>query len=117
MMDLHGLTMYVSATADIGVVGADTLLHFTQKHDRVLARYSGGSIARGYLVGEMSENSLSFRYTQVEASGEIHGGSSICDLVTLPDGRTRIVEHFTWRTREGSGDNVFDELRGSENSP
>jgi hypothetical protein len=110
-MNLDGLKMYVSSTADIGVVGAGTLLHFTQKDDRVLARYSGGSIERGCLVGEMSENSLSFRYTQVEASGEIHGGSSVCDLVALPDGRTRIVEHFTWRTREGSGDNVFDQVR------
>lgn len=108
-MNLHGLTMYVSSTADIGVVGAGTLLHFTQKGDRVLARYSGGSIRRGYLVGEMSEGTLNFRYTQVESSGEIHGGSSTCDLVTLPDGRTRIVEHFAWRTRKGSGDNIFDQ--------
>lgn len=111
-MDLDGLTMCVSSTADIGVVGAGTLLHFTQKGDRVLARYSGGSIRRGYLVGEVvSGESLNFRYTQIEASGEIHGGSSTCDLLTLPDGRTRIVEHFTWRTREGSGDNVFDQVK------
>jgi hypothetical protein len=112
-MNLDGLTMSVSSTADIGVVGAGTLLHFTQKGDRVLARYSGGSIARGYLVGEMSGAALSFRYTQLEGSGDIHGGSSTCDLLTLPDGRTRIVEHFTWRTREGSGDNIFDQVRDS----
>lgn len=108
-MDLDGLTMYVSQTANQGVVGRDTFLHFTQKGSRVLARYRGGSIRRGYLVGKAKAGSLSFRYTQVEASGEIHGGSSICDLVKLEDGRTRIVEHFTWRTRAGSGDNVFDE--------
>jgi hypothetical protein len=110
-MNLDGLKMYVSSTADIGVVGAGTLLHFTQKGDRVLARYSGGSIKRGCLVGEMADGGISFRYTQLEASGEIHGGSSVCDLVALPDGRTRIVEHFTWRTRVGSGDNVFDQVQ------
>ncbi len=112
-MNLHGLALYVSSTADIGVVGAGTLLHFIQKGERVMARYGGGSIKRGYLVGEMADGGLSFRYTQLEASGEIHGGSSICDLVTLPDGRTRIVEHFTWRTREGSGDNIFDQLKAN----
>ncbi len=112
-MNLDGLTLYVSSTADIGVVGAGTLLHFTQKDDRVLARYGGGSIQRGYLVGELREGALSYRYTQLEASGEIHGGSAICDLITLPDGRTRIVEHFTWRTREGSGENVFDQVQDS----
>jgi hypothetical protein len=26
------------------------------------------------------------------------------------DGRIRIVEHFTWSTRAGSGTNVFDEI-------
>ena len=112
-MNLDGLTMYVSSTADIGVVGADTQLRFVQKGDRVLASYSGGSIKRGCLVGGISDGSLSFRYTQLEASGEIHSGSSTCDVVTLPNGCTRIVEHFTWRTREGSGDNVFDQVMDS----
>lgn len=111
-MNLDGLTMYVSSTASIGVVGAGTLLHFTQDGSRVLARYSGGSIRRGYLVGDIEGEKLRFRYTQVEGGGEIHGGSSRCDVETLPDGRTRIVEHFTWRTREGSGDNVFEEVPG-----
>ncbi len=112
-MDLDGLTMYVSSTAAIGVVGAGTLLHFVQKGDRVLARYSGGSIKRGYLVGEVTGDTLRFRYTQSEASGGIHGGSSVCNLITLSDGRARIVEHFAWRTREGSGENVFDEVKNS----
>lgn len=109
-MSLDGLTLYVRTTGDVGVVGADTLLHFTQKGGRVMARYGGGSIKRGYLVGEISHGSLSCHYTQLEASGEIHGGISLCDLIALPDGRTRIVEHFTWRTREGSGDNIFDQV-------
>lgn len=109
-MDLDGLMMHVSRTASLGVVGAGTVLHFAQKGSRVSARYSGGSVKRGRLVGEMQAGTLSFRYSQVEASGEIHGGSSVCDVVTLDDGRIRIVEHFTWRTREGSGDNVFDEV-------
>ncbi len=112
-MNLDGLTMQVSSTAANGVVGSGTLLHFTQKGSRVLARYSGGSIKRGCLVGEVSGTELTYRYTQVEGSGEIHGGSAVCDLLTLPDGRTRIVEHFTWRTREGFGDNIFDEITQS----
>jgi len=76
----------------------------------VLARYSGGSIKRGCLVGEIVDEDLSFRYTQLEGSSEIHGGRSVCNVEFLPDGRTRIIEHFTWRTRQGSGINVFDEL-------
>lgn len=112
-MNLDGRVMHVSATADVGVVGSDTRLHFRQKGRRVFARYGGGAVVRGFLVGRRNGSGLVFRYVQLEASGEIHGGRSVCEVVAGPDGRARILEHFTWRTRSGSGTNVFDEVDGS----
>ena len=109
-MNIDGLTMYVSSTAAVGVVSFDTRLCFTQKGDRVFSRYDGGSVKRGCLVGEITGETLTFRYTQLETSGEFHGGASVCDVERLPDGRTRIIEHFRWRTRAGAGDNIFDEV-------
>lgn len=108
-MRLHGRVMYVSSTADQGVVGADTLLRLHQTGARVYGRYAGGAIVRGCLVGRVEGAELVFRYAQVEASGEIHAGHSVCEVLSQPDGRARIVEHFTWSTRSGSGINVFDE--------
>jgi hypothetical protein len=112
IVNLDGVRMYVSATAERGVVGSDTRIHFVQKGSKVLGRYKGGAVDRGYLVGRVSGAELTFRYAQREASGEIHAGRSVCELVRKPDGRLRIVEHFQWRTREGAGTNVFDELGG-----
>ena len=112
-MNIDGLVMRVSSTAEQGVVGTDTRLHFRQKGSKVLGRYSGGAIVRGFLVGRLAGSQLLFRYVQVEASGEIHGGSSVCEVVQQPDGRARILEHFTWRTRSGGGTNVFDEFRAA----
>ncbi len=108
--NLDGVRMFVSATAENGVVDARTRLAFRQRGPRVIGRYQGGSIRRGVLVGRMSGAGLAFRYLQVEASGEIHGGRSTCDIARTPEGRLRIVERFSWTTREGSGTNVFDEL-------
>lgn len=51
MISLDGLSMYVSSTAAQGVVDSDTRLHFIQRGHRVAARYSGGSVKRGWLVG------------------------------------------------------------------
>jgi hypothetical protein len=102
--------MHVGSTADRGVVGSDTRLEFRQKGSRVLARYRGGAIRRGCLIGRIKGSQLPFRYAQVETSGEIHGGRSVCDVERLADGRTRSHEHFTWRARSGSGTNVFDEV-------
>jgi hypothetical protein len=109
-MNLDRVVMYVSSTAEQGVVGAGTRLRFTQKGSRVMGRYSGGAISRGCLVGTLSGSQLVFRYAQVEASGEIHGGRSVCEVERRPDHRIRIVEHFAWSTRAGCGTNVFEEI-------
>jgi len=110
MIRLHDICMTVRSTAPDGVIDSGTRLRFSQKGSRVLGRYRGGSIARGYLVGDVSDARLTFRYTQVETTGEIHGGRSVCDVSRLSDGRLEIVEHFRWRTREGAGSNVFEQV-------
>jgi hypothetical protein len=109
-MHLDGLTMFVSSTADTGVVSAETRLYFIQRGDRVAARYSGGSVLRGWLVGRSEGDTLRFRYAQREHGDQIHAGHSVCDLERLSDGRVRVIEHFTWSTRPASGINVFDEV-------
>lgn len=109
-VNLDGIAMFVSATANGGVVDARTQIAFRQRGPRVLGKYQGGRVRRGVLVGAVSGAVLTFRYLQVEASGEIHGGRSTCAVLRTPERRFRIVERFSWTTREGSGTNVFDEL-------
>jgi hypothetical protein len=110
MIDLNGLTMFVSATAANGVVGSSTRLYFSQRGTRVAAQYSGGSVERGWLVGRWIGEQLTFRYAQREGGNAVHGGRSTCTVHRLENGRTRIIENFTWTTRIGSGTNVFDEV-------
>ena len=110
MINFDGRTMFVSSTATTGVVGEDTRLYFKQRGQRVVARYAGGRVKRGWLVGTCIGHTLRFRYAQGETDRRIHAGHSVCDVVQLPDGRLRVLEHFTWTTRDASGTNVFDEL-------
>ena len=110
MRNLDGRTMFVSTTAAEGVVSGETHLHFTQRGQRVAARYAGGRVPRGWLVGRWDGDILRFRYAQREDSSDIHGGRSVCAVEEGEDGRLRLIEHFTWSTRSGSGTNVFDEL-------
>ena len=110
-INLDGAMMYVSSTDDRGVVDAKTRLHFTQKESRVFARYAGGLVKRGCLVGTISESELVFRYTQLEDSGQIHCGRSICEVQWSQETGLRVIEHFTWSTRTGSGTNIFVEIQ------
>jgi hypothetical protein len=109
-MNLNGLSFQVSATAATGVVSSDTRLALLQRGNRILGRYQGGSIQRGYLVGCIMGRTIHFRYSQRETAGGIHGGRSISFLEVLSDGRLRIEEHFTWKTRNGGGVNIFEQL-------
>lgn len=108
-MNLHGTAFQVRSTAEQGVVSSETRLEFEQRGDRVLGRYRGGSIQRGWLVGNLVGRILRFRYAQVESAGHVHGGRSICHLELLRGGRLRLQEHFEWETRSGRGMNVFDQ--------
>jgi hypothetical protein len=109
-INLDGAVMYVISTDDRGVVDAKTRLYFTQKGSRVFARYAGGLVKRGCLVGTISESELVFRYTQLEESSQIHGGRSICEVHWSEETGLRVIEHFTWNSRTGSGTNIFAEV-------
>jgi hypothetical protein len=113
MRNLDGRTMFVSTTAADGVVSGETHLHFTQRGQRVAAQHAGGRVLRGWLVGSWDADILHVRYAQHETLSGIHGGQSVCVVEEREDGRLRLVEHFIWRTRSGSGTNVFDELPSS----
>ena len=86
---LDGVRMRAVGTAGTGQVGSDTLFVFTQSGSTVSARYAGGALELGYLVGSVTSGRLVFRYCQVDRQGEVHGGRSACDITRLPDGRIR----------------------------
>lgn len=110
---LEGTRMRVTTAQ--GRIGRETVFEFAQTGKTISARYSGGAVQLGYLVGTRCGETIEFRYAQVEQNGKVDGGSSQCQLFTLDDGRFRIVEHFQWISRRGSGTNVLEEI--SDPSP
>ncbi len=107
---LDGIRMRVVSTASGGEVSSETLFTFGQEGAVVSAHYVGGTVRLGYLVGNLTQGHLRFRYAQVDGEGRVDGGHSICDLQRLPDGRIRLLEHFERESRDGSGTNVLEEV-------
>ena len=98
-------------TDGIGVVNKDTYFNFSQTENIVTAEYSGGGIKNGYLIGKLEKDQLEFRYVQLQTDGKLDSGKSNCEVKILSDGRIQIVEHFKWETREGTGTNIFEEIK------
>ncbi len=60
-ISLDGVRMRVVATAEAGEVNTETLFEFAQDGSVVSARYAGGKVRLGYLVGMISAEGLRFR--------------------------------------------------------
>lgn len=81
-----GVRMRVVSTAEHGEVNTETLFEFAQDDSIVSARYAGGNVRLGYLVGATSAEGLRFRYAQVDNRGVLDGGHSTCEVGRTTNG-------------------------------
>ena len=109
MVDMDGRVLRSPSAVPGGQVTAETEFRFRQSGDMIWGRYSGGGIRLGFLVGTSDGQTLRFRYTQLDGSGETASGSSVDRIEALPDGRVRLHETWAWDSRSGSGTSVLEE--------
>ncbi|MEM4782534.1 MAG: hypothetical protein QXG03_13365 [Halalkalicoccus sp.] len=115
-IDMDGRVLRATSNDADGAVNEATTFWFEQDEDMIQARYEGGAVRRGFLVGRSDGESLDFRYTHLTVDGETATGHSIDEIERLPDGRVRLHEEWAWDSKEGSGTSVLEEI-GSETQP
>ena len=96
-----------------GEASADTVFQYHEEDCVVWARYSGGAVRLGYLVGLRTGDQMDFRYSQLNAAGETASGRCRTTITTLADGRLRLSEDWEWETKPGSGTSIVEESRSS----
>jgi hypothetical protein len=109
-----------SVANEHGEVDASTTFEYHEEWDGdesadrggtlVWARYGGGSIRVGFLVGVRDDDSLFARYAQVTTDGGTATGHTESRIEVLADGRVRLHEDWEWDSREGSGTSVVEEI-------
>jgi len=107
---LDGRVFRAVENADGEVSAGETLFHYSQDADLVHARYEGGGIRMGFLVGTRDGDALDFRYAHVNAGGETATGQCATRISVLGDGRLRLDETWAWDSRAGSGTSVVEEV-------
>lgn len=100
--------MIATQTAPGGAINQETVFQFSQSGDVVEARYAGGRVTIGRLIGVVTDSTLEFRYTQLHEDNSLHGGHSSCQLERQADDKLRIIEHYQWADG-GSGTNIIEE--------
>lgn len=101
----------VDVTNDpVGDVGSNTRFEYHQDGDLIWARYSGGAVRLGYLVGTRNSDSLDFRYTHVTTDGIMASGHCQSELRFGEDGQIESHERWKWTSKSGSGTSVIREV-------
>ncbi len=108
-ISLDGRTL-VGVANEGGDVDGDTRFHFQQDGDRIAARYAGGDIVDGYLVGTLDGHRWDIRYVQLTADGETASGHSVGDVELTADGRVRVEDEWVWESKDGGGTSVLEEV-------
>ena len=106
---LEGRTFRTTGTAEQGEATAETLFEYHEDNGLVWARYSGGSVRLGFIVGTRTGDELDIRYSQLNTAGETASGRCHTTMTTLPDGRVSLSEDWAWETKPGSGTNFTEE--------
>ena len=108
---LDGRQFRVAAMDDEGEAGEETLFEYHQEGDLVWARYRGGAVRLGFLVGTREGSVLRFRYSQLNQDGDTSTGRCTTTISTLPDGRLRLDEDWAWESKPGEGRSAVLETR------
>jgi hypothetical protein len=94
-----------------GDVDADTVFDYHQEPDGVVwARYEGGAVRLGFLVGHRVGDTLVFRYSHLAGDGETANGHCRSRIEVLADGRLRLHEAWAWESQHGQGTSIVEEL-------
>jgi hypothetical protein len=94
-----------------GDVGPATVFHYRETPDGLIeARYAGGAVRVGYLVGTRDGDELRFRYAQVRLDGSTATGRCTSVVTRLEDGRLAMEEDWAWESEAGTGTSRVVEL-------
>jgi hypothetical protein len=107
---LEGRRFRVSEMGQQGEASAATVFDYHEQDGVVWARYAGGAVRLGFLVGMREGDRLEFRYSQLNESGETSNGRCSSTVSTLVDGRLRLADEWAWESKPGSGTSVHEEI-------
>ena len=96
---------------EAGEATAETVFEYHEEDGVVWARYEGGPVRLGFLVGKRDGDRLDFRYSQLNEEGETSNGRCSTRLSVLPDGRVRLDQDWAWESRPGAGRDAIEERR------
>jgi len=108
----HNRTFRSVNSSANGEVSTDTVFHYQQTDEVVMATYSGGAIRHGMLLARADcFGHLDARYQHLNQDGKLLTGTCQTVPEVLPDGRLRLYETWQWTSGDFSrGESILEEI-------
>jgi hypothetical protein len=103
---------FVAVENVAGEGSAATAFEYHQDGDLVWARYSGGAIRLGFLVGTRTGDRLEIRYSHLNIDGGTANGRCSTVIGRDSDGFLTLDEKWQWESRPGRGTSLLREVTG-----
>jgi hypothetical protein len=111
-VSIDGLTFSgADEKPEAGEATAETVFEYHERDGVIWARYEGGPVRLGFLVGSRDGDRLDFRYSQLNDKGETSNGRCSTTVSVLSDGRVRLDQDWAWESKPGAGRDAIEELR------
>ena len=102
-MTLTGVTFRAVSNAGNGTIDNSTKMEFLQSDEHLEARYMGGSVATGHVIGKKkSESEATLLYHAVTVEGEIQAGKASAVFKMGADQKLRMYLNWQWLTGDQS---------------
>jgi hypothetical protein len=109
-VSLDGRVFRVTEMGGQGEASEATVFEYHEHEGIVWARYGGGVVRLGFLVGTRDGDRLEFRYSQLNENGETSNGRCSTSISVLSDGRVRLAENWAWESKSGTGTSSAEEI-------
>ena len=111
-MHYHNKRFRAVSNSPNGETSEETTFIYQQRGNILTAKYAGGSIVGGHLIGLVDEQgNIDMRYHQVNRKGELMTGICHSRPEILENGKIRLHETWQWTSGDRSrGTSVVEEV-------
>lgn len=108
----HGKAFRSVQNSQSGEVSGETTFYYEQKGAVISARYHGGNIREGNILGRVDVNgTIHMSYQHWNKDNEFRAGVCISTPERLPNGKIRLHESWEWTNGiQGRGQSIIEEL-------
>jgi len=109
-MNYHNKTFRAIGNSENGEVSSETIFYYKQQGEILTARYSGGEIVEGHLIGKVDvDGRIDMRYHHINQKGDLMTGKCHSIPEVMKNGKIRLHEEWEWTSGDLSKGTSFIE--------